>query len=161
MADNVGLKPIGRNTVRVQISPSTQISFRFLQAFTNPITNDCVTVGLLHWDGQRLRFAHRNKVLRNQTVLLALEAIQRQVDSHTPNPSETNLKKVFEVAEGDGSLLKWSDVSCGITSNSDQHFIDLITIAGLKNDHPDVEFDDGGRLTWCELCQSYWQCGYE
>ena len=139
----------------------SQVSFRFLQAVTNPITEDHVTVGVLHWDGQRLRFAHSNKVSCSQTVLWALEAIQKQVDSHTPNPSETNLKKVFEVAEGDGSLLKWADVRCGLTSNSDQHFTDLITIAGIKNDHPDIELDNGGRLTWCERCQSYWQCGCE
>jgi hypothetical protein len=130
----------------------SQVSFRFLQAVTNPITDDRVTVGLLHWDGFHLRFAHRNKVSCNQTVLFALKAIQKQVDSHTPNPSETNLKKVFEVAEGDVPLLKWSDVSYGLTSNSDQHFIDLIAIAGIKNDHPDIEFDDS---------ELYWQCGCE
>jgi hypothetical protein len=28
-------------------------------------------------------------------------------------------------------------------------------------EHPDIELEDGGRLTWCEICESYWQCGCE
>jgi len=140
----------------------SQVSFRFLQAITNPITDDHVTVGVLHWDGNRLRFAHdSSQVSGRQTLELALEAIQKQVESSSPNPAEPNLKKVFEVAEGDGSLLKWADVRCGLTSNSNQHFRDLVTIAGIKDDHPDIELDNGCRLTWCERCQSYWQCGCE
>jgi hypothetical protein len=133
-----------------------------LQAVTNPITDDHVTVGVLHWDGQHLKFAHdSSKLSNNKTLVLALEAIQKQVDNSSPNPSEPNLKKVFEVAEGDGSILKWSDVRCGLASNSEQNFKDLVTITGLNDDHQDIELDNGGRLTWCERCQSYWQCGCE
>jgi hypothetical protein len=141
---------------------SQTVSFRFLKAITNPITDDSVTVGLLHWDGERLRFAHDSSKVSGISVLArALDSIQEQVNNAKPNYSETNLQKVFEVSEGDGSLLKWAEVRGGMTSNSEQNFLELVIMAGLKDDHPDIQLDNGGSLTWCELCQSYWQCGCE
>jgi hypothetical protein len=40
---------------------SQVVSFRFLQAVTNPVTDDQVTVGVLQWDGEHLRFVGDNR----------------------------------------------------------------------------------------------------
>jgi hypothetical protein len=45
--------------------------------------------------------------------------------------------------------------------------IDIITALGSSpkelqerlDNHPPIELENGGTATWCERCQSYWQCG--
>lgn len=38
---------------------------------------------------------------------------------------------------------------------------ELEKIEPSKKEHPDIELDNGGRATWCERRESYWQCGCE
>ena len=122
---------------------SRVVSFRFLQAVTNPVTDDHVTVGLLHWDGELLRFASDNsKVAADHgrpTLARALAAIRTQVDKC--NPAQPGLiedvRQIFPVAEGDGALLRWAPVRRGLTTNSAQHFSDLANTASLL-DEPSV-----------------------
>ena len=116
------------------------ISFRFLQAVTNPVTDDHVTVGVLHWDGEHLRFVgDSSKVAGDRgrsTLARALVAIRMQVDACNPaKPSLLeDVRQVFPVAEGDGSLLRWAEVHRGLTSNSEQHFKDLLETADLADE---------------------------
>lgn len=78
----------------------------------NAVTDDHVTVGLLHWDGEQLRFAgDSSKVAVDQgrsTLSRAIHAIRAQVENCNPEQPSLleDVRQVFPVAEGDGSLLR-------------------------------------------------------
>lgn len=122
---------------------SRVVSFRFLQAVTNAVTGDHVTVGLLHWDGEQLRFASDgNKVAADHgrsALERVLHAIRVQVDNCNPTQPSLleDVRQVFPVAEGDGSLLRWAPVRHGLATNTERHFSDLVKAADL-GDKPKV-----------------------
>lgn len=98
---------------------SQTVSFRFLQAVTNAVTGDHVTVGVLQWDGARLRFAGESrKVTAEQgrsTLRRALSAIRGQLPRQAVGQTSLfeAIRDAFPVPEGDGSLLRWGDVRRG------------------------------------------------
>jgi hypothetical protein len=100
------------------------VKFRFLQAITNAVTNDRVTVGV--WqrcnDITRICFNSQNITgpLR-YNVDQALDAFKDQVSSNS-----------FEIIEGEGSLLCWGQIHQGFTTNPENQFDELVTLAGLK-----------------------------
>jgi hypothetical protein len=119
---------------------SQVVSFRFLQAVTNPVTDDQVTVGVLQWDGEHLRFVGDcRKVAGDRgrpTLRRALAAIRGQVKELNPGKPTLfgDVHVAFPVAEGDGSLLRWGQVRRGLTSNSERHFQELVASADLADE---------------------------
>ena len=95
---------------------SRTVSYRFLQAVTNPVTDDHVTVGILHWDSENLRFASDSRKVHGDsgrsTLRRALSAIRAQVNKINPEKPSLldDVRFAFPVAEGDGSLLRWAEV---------------------------------------------------
>lgn len=119
---------------------SQVVSFRFLQAVTNPVTDDQVTVGVLQWDGEHLRFVGDSRKLAGDrgrpTLRRALAAIRGQVKELNPGKPTLfdDVHVAFPVAEGDGSLLRWGQVRRGLTSNSERHFQELVKSADLAEE---------------------------
>jgi hypothetical protein len=119
---------------------SRAISFRFLQAVTNSVTDDCVTVGVLQWDGERLQFVgDSRKVSGDQgrsTLRRALSAIRSQLPEQIEGQKSLleDIRDVFPVPEGEGSLLRWTDVRRGFTGNPERHFLELVRLADLADE---------------------------
>lgn len=118
---------------------SRVVSFRFLQAVTNPVTGDHATIGVLQWDGERLRFAGDSRKVSSDhgrsTIRRALTAIRAQIPRQLDEQSLLeDIREVFPVPEGEGSLLRWSDVLSGLATNPERHFDDLVRIAELADE---------------------------
>ena len=118
---------------------SQVVSFRFLHAVTNAITDDRVTVGSLHWDGEQVRFAGDSRKVKAQqgrsTLRRALSAIRLQIARLSPGqPAFEDIGDAFPVPEGDGSLLRWGEVRRGLASNPERHFDDLVKLAELVDE---------------------------
>ncbi len=116
----------------------SRIDYRFLRAVTNPTTGDEATIGVLHWDSQRLRFAHALRSvpeeLRGEVkhVLNSIKDRVAQVPTGQRNPLAQGIADVFPVPEGRGSLLRWAKPVSGLCSSGQQHFVQLVEAAGLS-----------------------------
>ncbi len=119
---------------------SRVVSFRFLHAVTNAVTDDQVTVGVLQWDGEQVRFASDSRKVDSHhgrsTLGRALSAIRSQIPRQTPG--QTNLiediRDAFPVVEGEGAGLRWGEVRRGFATNPEQHFQDLVRLAELADE---------------------------
>jgi hypothetical protein len=107
---------------------------------TNSVTDDCVTVGVLQWDGEQLRFVgDSRKVTGDQgrsSLRRALSAIRSQLPEQIGGQKSLleDIRDVFPVPEGEGSLLRWTDVRRGLTGDSERHFLELVRLAELADE---------------------------
>lgn len=116
------------------------VSFRFLHAVTNAVTDDQVTVGVLQWDGEQVRFASDSRKVDSHhgrsTLGRALSAIRAQIPRQIPG--QTNLiediRAAFPVVEGEGAGLRWGEVRRGFATNPERHFHDLVRLAELADE---------------------------
>lgn len=115
----------------------SRVDYRFLRAVTNPVTGDEATIGVLHWDGSELRFAHALRSvpqdLRGE-VKRVLNALKDRVDNQPTgqkDPLAQGLADLFPVPEGRGSLVHWAKPVSGLCSSGQQHFDQLVEAAGL------------------------------
>lgn len=114
-----------------------KVEYRFLQLILSPVSDDKVTLGLLHWDGTELRVAYsfeplstleksfRETVKRTVTALMrrASQVSKELLDKPTLN---AGLKHVFQVRDGFGASLLWSPIrSLAIESDPLAHFEEL------------------------------------
>lgn len=119
------------------------VSYRFLQAVTNPLTGDSVTVGLLHWDGSDLRFAANWRELDHgkadaKRALKAIEHGSKALSTLQLDLFLHDVDKVFPVAEGRGAMLRWAEPRAGQTADPVNHFNRLVVDAGLANSTADA-----------------------
>jgi len=116
---------------------SQPVSFQFLQAITNALTDDRATIGLAHWDGASMRFAycvdaapqlpsHLNRVLRE------VEGSAKQLTAGVVNPWVELLPRA--VARG-GALI-WGPKRTGFAADPQQHFESLCRMAGFEQRTP-------------------------
>jgi hypothetical protein len=119
---------------------SRVVSFRFLHAVTNAVTGDQVTVGVLQWDGEQVRFASDSrKVMADHgrsTLGRALSAVRAQIPRLVPGQTALigDIRDAFPVPEGEGSLLRWGEVRRGLATNPERHFHDLVELAELSDE---------------------------
>ena len=117
----------------------TRVEFRFLHFVPSHVADDRITVGLLHWDGQALRFAwsttrlpavlavHRDALERE------LKAIAARAKSRTGASGQLlSMSHVMPVEEGLGSALHWAPRRTGRTRDASAHFAELKSLAGLE-----------------------------
>ncbi|HEY5956933.1 MAG TPA: hypothetical protein VIV60_10290 [Polyangiaceae bacterium] len=116
------------------------VSFRFLQAVTNAITNDQVTVGLVQWDGAQLRFAGDSRKVTSDrgrpTIRRALAAIRSELPRRSARDMQQfdDIRDAFPVLEGEGSLLRWGEVRQSTASDPERHFRDMVHLAELSDE---------------------------
>jgi hypothetical protein len=119
---------------------SRVVSFQFLHAVTNAVTDDQVTVGVLQWDGEQIRFASDSRKVSadngRSTLGRALAAIRSQIPRQIPGQKAIfdDIRAAFPATEGEGSLLRWGEVRCGLSTNPDRHFDDLVQLAELADE---------------------------
>lgn len=113
-----------------------RIEFRQLYFVPSHFADDRFAVGLLHWDGTTLRFAHSAARLppgfREYVPMLEreLEGIALRVSKAEPQVG-TRLAQAFPVTEGRGPSLLWTDVRVGESVDSAADFEELRTLIGL------------------------------
>lgn len=116
----------------------SRVDYRFLRAVTNPVTGDEVTIGVLHWDGQDLRFAHALRAVPQELkgeVRRVLNLIDERVTQTPRGQSDLfkqDLARLFPVAEGRGSVIHWGKPVSGLSSSGAVHFSQLVDAAGLQ-----------------------------
>jgi hypothetical protein len=119
---------------------SRVVSFRFLHAVTNAVTNDQVAVGVLHWDGEQLRFASDSRKVAvdhgRATVGRALSAIRAQIPRQVSAQTVLfkDVRDAFPVPEGEGSMLRWGEVRHGFATDPERQFHDLVQLAELADE---------------------------
>jgi hypothetical protein len=119
---------------------SRVVSFRFLHAVTNALTDDQVTVGVLQWDGEQLRFASDSRKVTadhgRATLGRALSAIRAQIPRQVPGQTALfeDIRDAFPVPEGEGSLLRWGEVRRGFATDPERQFYDLVQLAELADE---------------------------
>jgi len=119
---------------------SRVVSFRFLHAVTNAVTDDQVTVGVLQWDGEQIRLATDSRKVSadhgRSTLGRALAAIRSQIPRQIPGQKAIfdDIREAFPVPEGEGSLLRWGEVRRGLATNPDRHFENLVQLAELADE---------------------------
>lgn len=118
----------------------SRVDYRFLRAVTNPVTGDEATIGVLHWDGNQLRFAHALRSVPQELrgeVKRVLNSVKHRV-GQVPQGQKDLLAKglpaLFPVPEGRGSLVHWAKPVSGLCSSGQQHFDQLVKAAGLNTD---------------------------
>ena len=128
----------------------SQVEFRFLQFVVSPVSDDRITIALLHWDGRDMRFAHSTAripaalSIHRPALDRELKAIERQVRKlrhHSGNLLA--LTDVYRVTEGRGASLLWAPVRAGETKNAAAHFAELSALAALT---PDARRDGGKNI---------------
>jgi hypothetical protein len=117
-----------------------RIEFRYLYFVPSHVADDRFVVGLLHWDGMRLRFAHSIEripvPLRMTDLQSELEAVRVRVSQHE-SEHPTTLANEFQVTEGRGPSLLWGPIRAGQTDDPVAHFEELRSLTGLAS-QPDA-----------------------
>ncbi len=132
----------------------SRVDYRFLRAVTNSVTGDEVTIGVLHWDGQELRFAQalrgvpqdlRGEVKR---VLNLVNDRVGQVPRGQSALLKQDLAQLFPVPEGRGSLIHWGKPVSGLSSSGARHFEQLVDAAGLQVSTRDSHVSKNTLRSW-------------
>ena len=120
--------------------PSRTLEFRYLQVVTNAISGDRRTIGLVHWDGERVRFDYSTTPLAGLESSEDLEKAARGLaDKLEPllrqhHPIELFNRELSEVIPGstkNGDSLVWSETHRGFATNAEAHFEQLYGALGL------------------------------
>jgi hypothetical protein len=132
----------------------SRVDYRFLRAVINPITGDEVTIGVLHWDGHRLRFASAPRSVPQDLkgeVKRVLRSIRERVTQIPPGRTDLlglDIAALFPVPEGRGSLIHWGNPVSGLSSSSEQHFAQLVEAAGFQTSAKDTHVSKNTLRTW-------------
>ena len=126
-----------------------QVEFRFLQLLVSHVSGDRVTLGMIHWDGEKLRmsssFSHlsfcdavRRDVVK-RTVTAKLRRAERQgreaAKRGEKGQSLFGLEDLVRVREGLGSSLYWSPVQKSRTHDAEAHFESLKAQTRLRPEY--------------------------
>ncbi len=114
----------------------SRVEFQFLKVVDSFLSGDEATVGLIHWDGFRLRTAARN--WRDADVSNAVRGIlasleERCAASAHAQSSWLPLASVVGVDTRVGSSLRWSEVLCGVSRDAQKHFEHIAESLGLDH----------------------------
>lgn len=108
-----------------------RVEFRLVQVVLSVIGDDRVTVGLLHWDGERCRAAiNATRIPPGAEVRRGIGAIRAALKhvarSFLRTTGSAGLAERFPVTVGLGSAYPyWTHVRVGQTRNPEAHFEEL------------------------------------
>lgn len=114
-----------------------QVEFRYLQVVTNAISGDRVTVGVLHWDGEQLRFGFSLHDIGSphiqRSVLGIASRVRSRQEYHARGPSlfRADLDTIFKGDSRSGDSLVWSATRRGAATDTAGHFQELTAGLGL------------------------------
>lgn len=132
----------------------SRVDYRFLRAVTNPVTGDEATIGVLHWDGNALRFAHALRSVPQdlrgdvQRLLTTVTDRVNQMPAGQRDLLKQDLIQLFPVPEGRGSLIHWGKPVSGLCSSGEQHFTQLVAAAGLSLSTKDSQVSKTTLRSW-------------
>lgn len=107
----------------------TLVEFRFLQVVVSHIADERVTIGLLHWDGTKMRVS--------TSLARVPGGIPSKADLEDTLRTMRNVKKLTDLCPAratETGLLSWSGVRMAHTNSVQQHFERLSLELGLRAD---------------------------
>lgn len=125
----------------------SRVEFQFLKVVDSFLSGDEATVGLIHWDGFRLRTAARSwsdADVSNAVRGILASLKERCAASAAGQSSWLPLSAVAGVDTRVGSSLRWSEVHCGVSRDAQQHFKHIAESLGL--DHGEASSSSHRRL---------------
>jgi hypothetical protein len=113
-----------------------EIEFQLLQAVTNTLGDERVTLGLVHWDGEVLRSAWRGRLPRRVPAAGDVRQVLRGIRAEARRRARAavpgrRLAEVHPVLVGRGSALEWRPERCGRTQQPAAHFEAMAGELGL------------------------------
>lgn len=129
-----------------------KVEFRFLQFIVSHVTGDRVTLGLVHWDGERCRvaqsFTHvdfcgpEQLGLIKQTAKAKLKRAKRAIDKAARAAAKQGghgfllgLASLLVVREGTGAAMYWSPIETSFTGDPEAHF-EMLRVQTRLTDRP-------------------------
>ncbi len=108
------------------------IEYRFLQIILSHVAGDRLTLGLIHWDGERPRVGSSfaspalHDLAQGDILQRTVKAkLARAAGQAEQARAGLGLKEVVPVREGLGSALYWSPIRASLASNPEAHFLEL------------------------------------
>ena len=111
---------------------STHIEFCLLQAVLCYVTDERVTIGLVHWDGTTLRWAFNpDKLPESFKATPKVAAFVNTLRSKLEKG--LGLVQIQSITETDDKhILVWSDLKTSRTRDAKKHFEEAATSLGIR-----------------------------
>ncbi|MBI2395929.1 MAG: hypothetical protein HYV09_40570 [Deltaproteobacteria bacterium] len=130
------------------------VEFRLVQIVLSQVGDDRLTVGIVHWDGEKIRTATSfrgvpkgDRRLLERTVKNQIARFKRAVPK-TPGLN-FGLASLVHVREGLGASLLWTAPNRGRTRNPQAHFDELVKMLKLESAARTRETEPGGSARAC------------